>query len=423
MKFPKSVHAEGWATHLDAPDADARPAAPRASVRSPMHAAKPAGRKIDINAPLATPEMAHVPPVESATAAAAPRVQPQAAAVRPQPQATHAATLPPRRADDTQRHWMIAAGAGAAIVAALAVWGVNRHHADQAATPPTVTGSAESQGQVATAANPAPEAAAASQAEDASTATATTPATTTTASADTAATSTTPSTPAAETAPQRLGLPVTTAKPAVEPRRVAQADAAAARPDLVVRANPRDAAPAPAAQPAPSPALQPRPQIAAAPAPDTLTPGTAPINMPPTSAGVPTAAAPAAPQPASPAVTPQAATPPVATTAPDTTANPAAATGTPTLAQAQPTPAAPSPEDAGITQQVRVALASEATLAGLPIAVSTDHGVVKLEGQAPDTQARERATVVAAGTSGVKAVDNRLTVPPVTTVSQAPNSL
>ncbi len=52
------------------------------------------------------------------------------------------------------------------------------------------------------------------------------------------------------------------------------------------------------------------------------------------------------------------------------------------------------------------------------IAVSTDHGVVKLEGQAPDAPTRARATVVAASAAGVKAVDNRLTLPPATVVGQ-----
>lgn len=70
-------------------------------------------------------------------------------------------------------------------------------------------------------------------------------------------------------------------------------------------------------------------------------------------------------------------------------------------------------EDSGITAQVREALSADAVLASAPIAVSTAHGVVRLEGFVPDAQARERATVVAAATSGVKAVDNRLVLPPV----------
>lgn len=85
-------------------------------------------------------------------------------------------------------------------------------------------------------------------------------------------------------------------------------------------------------------------------------------------------------------------------------------------------PAAPELEDAGITVQVRQALAADATLAAVPIAVSTAQGVVKLEGQAPDAEARERATVVAAATTGVKAVDNRLTLPPLALLVPPPAS-
>ena len=72
-----------------------------------------------------------------------------------------------------------------------------------------------------------------------------------------------------------------------------------------------------------------------------------------------------------------------------------------------------APEDSGITVKVKMALSADAQLSAAPIVVSTDHGVVKLEGQAPDAQAREHATVIAANTVGVKAVDNRLTLPPV----------
>jgi osmotically-inducible protein OsmY len=67
---------------------------------------------------------------------------------------------------------------------------------------------------------------------------------------------------------------------------------------------------------------------------------------------------------------------------------------------------------------VRLALSADSTLAAVPIAVTTDQGVVKLEGQAPDAPTRERATVVAASAAGVKAVDNRLTLPPATVVGQ-----
>ncbi|MBV8034374.1 BON domain-containing protein [Roseateles sp.] len=102
---------------------------------------------------------------------------------------------------------------------------------------------------------------------------------------------------------------------------------------------------------------------------------------------------------------------PVATP-PPAVAPPEAAPVAPPLAQQTP-PATSDPEDSGITVKVRLALAADAALAAVPIAVSTEHGVVKLEGQAPDAQVRERATVVAAATTGVKAVDNRLTLPPL----------
>jgi len=78
------------------------------------------------------------------------------------------------------------------------------------------------------------------------------------------------------------------------------------------------------------------------------------------------------------------------------------------------------PEDAGITIKVRAALAADSVLASVPIAVSTEHGIVKLEGQAPDAQAREHATVVVSSTAGVKGVDNRLTLPPVAQTQRQP---
>lgn len=111
--------------------------------------------------------------------------------------------------------------------------------------------------------------------------------------------------------------------------------------------------------------------------------------------------------------------PPV-TAAPGTP--PVVAQAAPAPTPATPAPATPDPADTQITVQVRQALAADATLSAVPIAVSTDHGVVKLEGQAPDVQARERATVVASNTVGVKAVDNRLTLPPVASADRLPAS-
>jgi hypothetical protein len=75
--------------------------------------------------------------------------------------------------------------------------------------------------------------------------------------------------------------------------------------------------------------------------------------------------------------------------------------------------AAPEPvvDDQRITATVKTALASDVALAAAPIQVSTERGIVKLEGQAPDATARDRATTLAAAPSGVRGVDNRLVLP------------
>lgn len=367
MKFPKSLHADGWSNHIDTTPSD-KPAVKAGGIGARPHLAKPAS---------VTPSLSTTPPLTATAATATPRVEP---AVHAQPRT---AALPPQRANAT--NWWIAAGAGAAVIAGVGIWAMNRP-ADT--TPlPAVLSSAEPPTQVAdaTPVEPAPAA-----------------------DRDTTTTTTEAATPApAEPAPERLGPPLTTVKPAPEAARVAQAPAPvpAPRPDLVVRSNPRTAALQP---------LQPPVTVAAAPAaieppPATVQPGTAPIVVPPTAAGPATVTPPV--------VTPPAVIPPVAATTPETAAS-AALPVTPPLAQA---PALPTPEDSGITVKVRSALAADATLAAVPIAVSTDHGVVKLEGQAPDAPTRERATVVAASAMGVKAVDNRLTLPPATVVSQAPS--
>lgn len=392
MKFPKSVHAEGWASHLDS-DASPGGAAPLHAAKAPPLGAsrlKPSGAGAKISA------------TEPLHATDAPRVE-RIDAVPPRPGA------PAVVERDRAMSWMIPAGAGAAIIAAVAIWAMNRPSEAPVTPPALVVGSTEQPQAEATAATPAPEvAAAASQAEDGTT----------------VAAAPAPAAEPAETAPPRLGPPVTTTRPAVEPR-VAQAPAP--RPDMVLRAAPNS----PAATLAPPPAV-----VAAAPAdvqPLGVPPGTAPIVMPPTAAGPATtdsAATPPAVVPPAvvpPVVAPPTTTPPLASaTPPDANAASSAATGTPPLAQAQAQPvqpqppAQPLPEDSGITAQVRMALAADASLAAVPIAVSTDHGVVKLEGQAPDPQTRQRATVVASSAAGVKAVDNRLTLPPPTVVGQAP---
>lgn len=68
--------------------------------------------------------------------------------------------------------------------------------------------------------------------------------------------------------------------------------------------------------------------------------------------------------------------------------------------------------DAGITTAVKTALAADPALSALKIDVDTHDGVVRLSGPAPDARARERAGVLAAAPSGVRSVDNQLSVVP-----------
>lgn len=67
--------------------------------------------------------------------------------------------------------------------------------------------------------------------------------------------------------------------------------------------------------------------------------------------------------------------------------------------------------DAGITTKVKAALAVDPALSAARIDVKTDKGFVRLEGPAPDAEAKARATVLAAAPEGVLGVDNRLTLP------------
>lgn len=68
-------------------------------------------------------------------------------------------------------------------------------------------------------------------------------------------------------------------------------------------------------------------------------------------------------------------------------------------------------DDAGITAKIKAALAVDPALSAARIDVQTEQGVVRLAGPAPDAAARERASVLAAAPEGVRAVDNRLTLP------------
>jgi osmotically-inducible protein OsmY len=67
--------------------------------------------------------------------------------------------------------------------------------------------------------------------------------------------------------------------------------------------------------------------------------------------------------------------------------------------------------DDRISKEVKSALAADPAIGTLPkIDVHSEDGAVTLRGQAPDPQARERATEVARGIGGVKSVDNQLTL-------------
>jgi osmotically-inducible protein OsmY len=89
---------------------------------------------------------------------------------------------------------------------------------------------------------------------------------------------------------------------------------------------------------------------------------------------------------------------------------------------AAPAPAAaasvPVFDDAAVTAAVKAALAGDAALSATRIEVNTSVGVVRMEGVVPDAAARERATQLAAGQRGVRAVDNRLVLPDAVQVAQ-----
>jgi len=67
-------------------------------------------------------------------------------------------------------------------------------------------------------------------------------------------------------------------------------------------------------------------------------------------------------------------------------------------------------DDAGITAKVKAALIAEKGVNGMSINVDTSQGNVTLTGKVPDQSQVERATQVARGIDGVKAVENRLSV-------------
>lgn len=317
MKFPKSMHPEGWLEHIDrdAAPAASRPAGTPLKPRTPRPSAK-----IRATDPL------RVEPLHATAATMPPRAVPGG---------TPAAT---QRAGSSSTPWIIGTIAGAALIGGAALT-MSRQTAGPGAPamPPVLLGEVT------------PPAAPASSAEDSLLA----------------------------QAPTAAGAD---APAPAEPQAT-----------LVASPPPAPKAPAPAPKLAEAPKAEaPAPVVRSlTPPPETLAEASPPLALLREPAP---AAEPTTPQPAEPVVTPSVAEP--------------------VLARA--TPPAADPADAGITVKVREALASDATLAAVPIAVSTDQGVVKLEGQAPDVQARERATVVAAATTGVRGVDNRLTLPSVT---------
>ncbi|MFT7775221.1 BON domain-containing protein [Roseateles sp.] len=340
MKFPKSMHAEGFYDHIDTTEPGHGPDAPKPVLRPGLKA----GAKPFTARTLLREETGAVPH----TTSAAPAMRTPAADA-----AARTATAAPRSGATS---WIVGAGVGIALVGLAVVMSRNLASPETSMPPTAVVGQA----------SPSPE--------DAQ----------------------------LQAAPPAAGPDVTASEPmpAVTPAPVIQpavTQPAVSEPPVALAAGPKTEPPANVVRAAPPPAPAPK---ALAPQPEVL--------------------AQASPPPAQlrePALQPLA--PPVVTPAP--VVPPEAAPVTPPVAQQTP-PVTPDPEDSGITVKVRLALAADTALSAVPIAVSTEHGVVKLEGQAPDVQARDRATVVAASTMGVKAVDNRLTLPPMASLDKVAGS-
>ncbi|RZL35599.1 MAG: hypothetical protein EOP35_13180, partial [Rubrivivax sp.] len=187
MKFPKSMHAEGWANHIDTTPGTGEARTVKAGAGHSLPGARPLTGGVRSDAPRVAPSLS--------TPAATPRIDPIPTASRPQGEAV----MRPSRGDQ-QMPWMVAAAGGAAIIGGLAFWAMNRP-SDAPVTPPAiVTGSTtEPQAVVAAATpEPAPQADRDAASEDS--------APPTTASADTAAAKSTPAEPTP--APARLGPPV-----------------------------------------------------------------------------------------------------------------------------------------------------------------------------------------------------------------------
>lgn len=67
-------------------------------------------------------------------------------------------------------------------------------------------------------------------------------------------------------------------------------------------------------------------------------------------------------------------------------------------------------KDMGITTEVNAKLAADSNLSAMRINVDTSNGQVVLNGTAPDSAARDRATTLVKSIDGVQNVDNRLTI-------------
>ena len=69
-------------------------------------------------------------------------------------------------------------------------------------------------------------------------------------------------------------------------------------------------------------------------------------------------------------------------------------------------------QDATITTKVKTEFAKDKDVSALHIKVDTDHGVVKLSGDAKSKEEADKAAAIAQGTKGVVSVDNEIQVNP-----------
>lgn len=73
-------------------------------------------------------------------------------------------------------------------------------------------------------------------------------------------------------------------------------------------------------------------------------------------------------------------------------------------------PASNAINDARITTEINAQYAKDNNLSAIGIDVDTESGRVVLKGNAPSAEAKNRATQIAQGVSGVSSVENQLTV-------------